>query len=54
MRLLTISGNFYFTFLRENVHQLQCGYFRRNLRRERRASDPGQMSELILSGAYDL
>ena len=28
---------FYFTFLQENVHPLQGGYFRRKLRRERRA-----------------
>jgi hypothetical protein len=31
---------FYFTFIQENVHPLQGGYFRRKLRRQRRAGLP--------------
>ena len=37
VRLLNHILQFYFTFLQENVHPLQGGYFRRKLRRERRA-----------------
>ena len=40
VRLLNHILQFYFTFLQENVHPLQGGYFRRNLRRERRAGLP--------------
>jgi hypothetical protein len=35
--LLNHIQQFYFTFLQENVHPLQGGYFRRKLRRQRRA-----------------
>jgi hypothetical protein len=37
VRLLNHILQFYFTFLQENVHPLQGGYFWRKLRRERRA-----------------
>jgi hypothetical protein len=40
VRLLNHILQFYFTFLQENVHPLQGGYFRRKLRRERRAGLP--------------
>ena len=40
VRLLNHILQFYFTFLQENVHPLQGGYFRRKLRRERRADLP--------------
>ena len=40
MRLLNHILQFYFTFLHEGVHPLQGGYFRRKLRRERRAGLP--------------
>ena len=40
MRLLNHILQFYFTFIQENVHPLQGGYFRRKLRRERRAGLP--------------
>ena len=40
VRLLTHILQFYFTFLQENVHPLQGGYFRRKLRRQRRAGLP--------------
>jgi len=40
MRLLNHILQFYFTFLQERVHPLQAGYFRRKLRRERRAGLP--------------
>jgi hypothetical protein len=40
VRLLNHILQFYFTFLQENVHPLQGGYFRRKLRRDRRASLP--------------
>ena len=40
MRLLNHILQFYFTFLQENVHPLQGGYFRRKLRRDRRAGLP--------------
>ena len=40
VRLLNHILQFYFTFLQENVHPLQGGYFRRKLRRQRRASLP--------------
>jgi len=40
VRLLNHIVQFYFTFLQENVHPLQGGYFRRKLRRERRAGLP--------------
>ena len=40
MRLLNHILQFYFTFLQENVHPLQGGYFRRKLRRQRRAGLP--------------
>jgi hypothetical protein len=37
VRLLNHILQFYFTFLQENVHPLQGGYFRRKFRRQRRA-----------------
>jgi hypothetical protein len=40
VRLLNHILQFYFTFRQENVHPLQGGYFRRKLRRERRAGLP--------------
>jgi hypothetical protein len=40
VRLLNHILQFYFTFLQENVHPLQGGYFRRKLRRQRRAGLP--------------
>ena len=40
MRLLNHILQFYFTFIQENVHPLQGGYFRRKLRRSRRAGLP--------------
>src|SRR5437868_9395280 len=40
VRLLNHILQFYFTFVQENVHPLQGGYFRRKLRRERRAGLP--------------
>jgi hypothetical protein len=40
VRLLNHILQFYFTFLQENVHPLQGGYFRRKLRRKRRAGLP--------------
>ncbi len=40
VRLLNHILQFYFTFIQENVHPLQGGYFRRKLRRERRSSLP--------------
>src|SRR5882724_9276871 len=40
VRLLNHILQFYFTFLQENVHPLQGGYFRRKLRRQRRADLP--------------
>jgi hypothetical protein len=40
VRLVNHILQFYFTFLQENVHPLQGGYFRRKLRRERRAGPP--------------
>ena len=40
MRLLNHILQFYFTFLQENLHPLQGGYFRRKLRGERRAGLP--------------
>ncbi len=40
VRLLNHILQFYFTFIQENVHPLQGGYFRRKLRRERRAGLP--------------
>ncbi len=48
VRLLNHILQFYFTFLQENVHPLQGGYFRRKLRRERRA---GRVPSLALSNA---
>jgi len=42
VRLLNHILQFYFTFLQENVHPLQGGYFRRKLRRERRSGLPRQ------------
>ena len=39
-RLVNHILQFYFTFLQENVHPLQGGYFRRKLRRARRAGLP--------------
>ncbi|MGH7059597.1 MAG: B12-binding domain-containing radical SAM protein, partial [Stellaceae bacterium] len=38
VRLLNHVLQFYFTFIQEDVHPLQGGYFRRKLRRQRRAS----------------
>ncbi len=40
VRLLNHVVQFYFTFIQENVHPLQGGYFRRKLRRQRRAGLP--------------
>jgi len=40
VRLLNHILQFYFTFLQEKVHPLQGGYFRRKLRRQRRAGLP--------------
>jgi radical SAM superfamily enzyme YgiQ (UPF0313 family) len=40
VRLLNHILQFYFTFLQEKVHPLQGGYFRRKLRRARRADLP--------------
>jgi radical SAM superfamily enzyme YgiQ (UPF0313 family) len=40
VRLLNHILQFYFTFIQENVHPLQGGYFRRKVRRERRAGLP--------------
>jgi radical SAM superfamily enzyme YgiQ (UPF0313 family) len=40
VRLLNHILQFYFTFLEENVHPLQGGYFRRKLRRQRRSGLP--------------
>jgi hypothetical protein len=40
VRLLNHILQFYFTLLQEKVHPLQGGYFRRKLRRERRAGLP--------------
>ncbi len=40
VRLLNHILQFYFTFIQENVHPLQGGYFRRKLRRQRRAGLP--------------
>ncbi len=40
VRLLNHVLQFYFTFIQEDVHPLQGGYFRRKLRRQRRASLP--------------
>jgi hypothetical protein len=40
VRLLNHILQFYFTFIQEDVHPLQGGYFRRKLRRQRRAGLP--------------
>ena len=40
VRLLNHILQFYFTFLQENVHPLQGGYFRRKIRRHRRSGMP--------------
>ncbi len=40
MRLVNHVMQFYFTFMQENVHPLQGGFFRRKLRRQRRAGLP--------------
>jgi radical SAM superfamily enzyme YgiQ (UPF0313 family) len=40
VRLLNHILQFYFTFIQENVHPLQGGYFRRKLRRQRRSDLP--------------
>jgi hypothetical protein len=40
VRLLNHILQFYFTFIQENVHPLQGGYFRRKLRSHRRSSLP--------------
>jgi len=40
VRLLNHILQFYFTFIQERVHPLQGGYFRRKLRRQRRAGLP--------------
>jgi len=40
VRLLNHILQFYFTFIQENVHPLQGGYFRRKLRRQRRSALP--------------
>jgi radical SAM superfamily enzyme YgiQ (UPF0313 family) len=40
VRLLNHILQFYFTFIQENVHPLQGGYFRRKIRRSRRTTLP--------------
>jgi hypothetical protein len=40
VRLLNHILQFYFTFIHENVHPLQGGYFRRKIRRHRRSTLP--------------
>jgi radical SAM superfamily enzyme YgiQ (UPF0313 family) len=40
VRLLNHVLQFYFTFIQENVHPLQGGYFRRKIRRHRRSTLP--------------
>jgi radical SAM superfamily enzyme YgiQ (UPF0313 family) len=40
VRLLNHILQFYFTFIQENVHPLQGGYFRRKIRRHRRSNLP--------------
>ena len=40
VRLLNHILQFYFTFIQENVHPLQGGYFRRKIRRHRRSTLP--------------
>ncbi len=40
VRLMNHVLQFYFTFIQENVHPLQGGYFRRKLRRQRRTGLP--------------
>ena len=50
VRLLNHILQFYFTFLQENVHPLQGGYFRRKLRRERRTGLPRQAPLRFMSG----
>ena len=40
VRLLNHILQFYFTFIQENVHPLQGGYFRRKVRRSRRSGLP--------------
>jgi radical SAM superfamily enzyme YgiQ (UPF0313 family) len=40
VRLLNHILQFYFTFIQENVHPLQGGYFRRKVRRSRRSTLP--------------
>jgi Radical SAM superfamily len=40
VRLLNHIVQFYFTFIQENVHPLQGGYFRRKIRRHRRSTLP--------------
>jgi hypothetical protein len=40
VRLLNHIVQFYFTFIQENVHPLQGGYFRRKIRRRRRSTLP--------------
>ncbi|MGA8552139.1 MAG: hypothetical protein WB678_18080, partial [Stellaceae bacterium] len=40
VRLLNHILQFYFTFIQENVHPLQGGYFRRKVRRHRRSGMP--------------
>jgi hypothetical protein len=56
VRLLNHILQFYFTFIQENVHPLQGGYFRRKLRRDRRAGlarenplvfYPGRVKEVV-------
>ncbi len=42
VRLLNHILQFYFTFIQEQVHPLQGGYFRRKIRRSRRAGLPGE------------
>ena len=40
VRLMNHILQFYFTFIQENVHPLQGGYFRRKIRRHRRSTLP--------------
>jgi hypothetical protein len=47
VRLVNHILQFYFTFIQENVHPLQGGYFRRKLRRQRRAGLPRENSLLF-------
>jgi hypothetical protein len=47
VRLLNHVLQFYFTFLQENVHPLQGGYFRRKIRTSRRSGLPRESPVLF-------